>query len=479
MPKFTHFIPVPGKDANDLLAIVYGTFLHLEWEPKFAGENRIIGYTPKSWKAHSLEITADINEGILEVTSNMIHGESFDMTGKNRKHVTTFLNTFEVLLPVDEDTLQEWKNAVAQLQQETLVIAEQQRKEQEELDTVMNLSKGSKTVTYTLIGINVLVFIAMVINGVGIFEPTTSDLIKWGANFKPYTLDGQWWRVITCVFVHIGIIHILFNMYALYMIGVYLEPLLGKVRYIAAYLCTGVYASLTSIWWHDDVQVSAGASGAIFGLYGVFLALLTTKLIPSKTRKALLQSIGVFVFYNLAYGMKAGVDNAAHMGGLLSGFLAGYFFFPTLKNQSARKSVVVSFLIVILTIGLSSFYIKNAHSDTSAFIHDLDNYSKKEELALSMRRANLSQDQLLKQMINVSLPTWLANKKLLAESEKYKLNKALTTQRTLLEEYTDLRIREAEIIISILKRDNDSKTEKELSDVQQKIEQKLKELKQP
>src|SRR3982751_6884889 len=95
MPKFTQSIPVVTNNSNDLPGICYGTFLQLGWEPKYAGENRIIGNTPKSWKARGEQITADINDGILEVSSQMIHGEAFDMMGKNKKHVTAFLNTFE------------------------------------------------------------------------------------------------------------------------------------------------------------------------------------------------------------------------------------------------------------------------------------------------------------------------------------------------------------------------------------------------
>src|SRR5689334_12007874 len=92
-------------------------------------------------------------------------------------------------------------------------------------------------------------------------------------------------RMITNVFVHIGILHLLFNMYGLYFVGRFLEPMLGKVRYITAYFCAGVIASLVSLYWHRNENiVSAGASGAIFGMYGVFLALLTTHLIPKSVR---------------------------------------------------------------------------------------------------------------------------------------------------------------------------------------------------
>ena len=117
-------------------------------------------------------------------------------------------------------------------------------------------------------------------------------------------------------------------------IGLLLEPRLGTIRFLGAYILTGIAASITSLWWHD-LTISAGASGAIFGMYGVFLAMLTTNLIEKSARKALLTSIGVFVFYNLVNGMKGGIDNAAHIGGLVSGLLTGYAFYPSLKRPEA------------------------------------------------------------------------------------------------------------------------------------------------
>ncbi|MCH5686962.1 rhomboid family intramembrane serine protease [Niabella sp. W65] len=144
---------------------------------------------------------------------------------------------------------------------------------------------------------------AMVANGVHFLNPEGETLVRWGANFKPATLDGQWWRLLTNCFIHIGILHLLLNMYALMYIGSLLEPYLGKARFLTSYLLTGIAASITSLWWHD-LTISAGASGAIFGMYGLFLAMLTTDLIEKEARKPLLTSIGIFVGYNLLYGLK-------------------------------------------------------------------------------------------------------------------------------------------------------------------------------
>jgi membrane associated rhomboid family serine protease len=206
----------------------------------------------------------------------------------------------------------------------------------------------------------------MAINGAGIFDADGYTQVTWGSNFTPLTLSGDWWRLITCMFIHFGIIHLAMNTYALYMAGIYLEPMLGKTRFIVAYLCTGIVASIASLWWHSEGVNSAGASGAIFGMYGVFLALLFTNLIPKQIRGALLQSIGVFVVFNLIFGMKAGVDNAAHVGGLVSGVIIGFVYYPLLKkNETGIKSRVALAAIAGITVLSAWMYLNSPRNIVS------------------------------------------------------------------------------------------------------------------
>jgi membrane associated rhomboid family serine protease len=191
--------------------------------------------------------------------------------------------------------------------------------------------------TPIIIDLNILIFIIMVFSGLGLMSFNANDLLAWGANFKPVTTDGQWWRLFTSIFLHGGLMHLLANMYALLFIGIFLEPQLGKTKYLLVYLFTGIVASLTSLWWHD-ATVSVGASGAIFGLYGVFLGLLVTKALPKAfANKAFLTSILIFVGYNLLMGLSAGIDNAAHIGGLLSGFIIGFILSQQIKQQKEEQ----------------------------------------------------------------------------------------------------------------------------------------------
>ena len=133
--------------------------------------------------------------------------------------------------------------------------------------------------------------------------------------------------------------HLFSNTIGLLFVGIFLEPLLGRSKYLIAYLLTGILASIASIWLYD-ATVSVGASGAIFGLYGVFLALLLAKVYPPDFAKSFLISTVIFISYNLLMGLTGGIDNAAHIGGLLSGFVVGLVLCPILKRQAVNETEV-------------------------------------------------------------------------------------------------------------------------------------------
>src|SRR5262249_41615144 len=110
-------------------------------------------------------------------------------------------------------------------------------------------------------------------SGISWINPETENLLHWGANYGPDTLGGQYWRVITSCFLHIGIIHLLLNMWCLWSLGRLLERLVGPATTVGVYLVTGVGAALLSLSW-DPMRVSAGASGAIFGIAGTLIPIL-------------------------------------------------------------------------------------------------------------------------------------------------------------------------------------------------------------
>jgi rhomboid protease GluP len=293
----------------------------------------------------------------------------------------------------------------------------------------------------------------MVVSGVSFFEPSVQDLVTWGADFKPLVAGGEWWRLFTCMFVHVGILHVAFNMYALFFIGVYLEPLLGRMRYTVAYLAAGLLSSVTSSWWHGNDFVSVGASGAIFGLYGVFLALLTTNIVDKRARKSLMTSVGIFVAYNLFYGFShKEVDNSAHIGGLLSGLLIGYVFYFTFREPSEKKNRNVSVVLTLATLVVTSLYLSGIKDDNLKFEVKYNEFIELQNEAV----APLQKDSLLfnlelgRQLRDVSLPDWKKAQLVMDSTLPFKLNAAYSKKRELAIQYAKLRIEHVELLIKTI-----------------------------
>ena len=260
MPSQKQEFSFPGQTTEQLLLLAYGTFLELGWTPKYAGPNAIVGYTPRSWNKYDDEIIVEATEEIISVKSSLVHNESFDMMGKNKKHISDFIEAFEKMR--SSAPRQEWTTAIKNLRAQTIQTVTEEATQIEEINRVMKLSGSNLYATYALIGINVIVFILMAINGAGIFNANALVHIEWGSNYSPLTLSGDWWRLFTCMFIHFGIIHLAMNSYALYMAGVYLEPMLGKTKYIIAYVTTGIFASLASLWWRPPrlLEANKGSS---------------------------------------------------------------------------------------------------------------------------------------------------------------------------------------------------------------------------
>lgn len=225
-------------------------------------------------------------------------------------------------------------------------------------------------VTPVFIGVNVLVFVLMTASGISLTQPTIPDLLRWGADFGPKAMTGEWWRLLTCIFVHIGIIHILLNMWVLATAGPLVERMVGNIGFLLLYLVAGLSGSLASLFW-NPLLVSAGASGAIFGIYGALLGLLLRGYgsIPAKTLAQLRNSGLGFLFYNLLYGMmQATVDSAAHIGGLTGGFLCGLVlsqpFTPqALAGRPVRNALVSGLGVFLVITGAIGLYAR--HADTA------------------------------------------------------------------------------------------------------------------
>src|SRR5206468_9442171 len=201
--------------------------------------------------------------------------------------------------------------------------------------------------TQVIVGINVLVFIGMLLTGVSPLSPRPMQLVMWGANFAPLSLGSQPWRMLASNYVHIGIIHIFFNMWCLWNLGRLAERIFDRWTYLLVYTASGIGGSLASLWWHPR-GIGAGASGAIFGLAGALIAVLYLGKLPiaKEALKPTLKSLISFAAYNLFFGLVPGIDNAAHLGGLATGLglgavMAGGFSEPLEDRVRWRNYAMV------------------------------------------------------------------------------------------------------------------------------------------
>ena len=228
-----------------------------------------------------------------------------------------------------------------------------------------NLSESTRYVfiTPTFLAANVFVFVLMALSGVGVFEPTNAGLISWGANYGPYTSSGEWWRIFTNNYIHIGLTHLALNMWCLLSIGFLVERLFGNLIFFLIYTTSGIVGSIVSLSIHP-VIISAGASGAIFGLYGTLLGycLHQRHQIPKTVLKELRNSTLVFIAYNLFNGfIHSGIDNSAHIGGLFCGTVFGFSAAMPI-NLISRKAIykrciVITLVMTAITLFVSASYL--------------------------------------------------------------------------------------------------------------------------
>jgi len=239
--------------------------------------------------------------------------------------------------------------------------------------------------TYLLLGINIAVYLWMTLHGVNFESPTAAQLLHYGANNSVLVVVyGQWFRLVTAMFVHIGLLHIGANMWCLWNLGLLGEPLLGPFGIVAVYLITGIAGNLVSVAWDvvaahlqsaslmSVAGVGAGASGAVFGIAGILIVLLSNRRlpIPWSELKRLRTSVVRFSAINLvigaativpALGSHIRIDNSAHLGGFLSGLALGPGLVPAMTGGRvrylARQRIV--FAVGVFLLALFGYWIAN------------------------------------------------------------------------------------------------------------------------
>ncbi|MEN2765983.1 rhomboid family intramembrane serine protease [Ornithinibacillus xuwenensis] len=235
------------------------------------------------------------------------------------------------------------EKAIQNAKLELVKKIQHKQKEEEALFTF-----GKPIFTYLLIGINAILYLLLEINGGSL---TNQTLIDFGAKFNPAIVDGEWWRLFTSMFLHIGFLHFASNMLFLYYFGSLAEKMYGSIRFISMYILAGVAASIASFAFVTNI--SAGASGALYGLFGAFIYF------GLFYKRVFYQTIGKNILMVLALNIGLGfflpqLDVIAHMGGLVAGFIAaGIVHLP--KKRKLRTQAIAFIIYVVLVIGIFLF----------------------------------------------------------------------------------------------------------------------------
>lgn len=347
-------IPLEDYNSDHYLTILYQAMVNMGWHIGYFDHDGIIAYTNISWESYSEEVSARIIDNSVVIKSECVGYQAFFTDyGKNRKNLDRLLDEITYtdfhLQGYLEQTTEELMSAVPEKQFLTLNDPPMAGKELLHGFFSPIIPRKKYFITPLLVIMNTIIFIVTMTaihllisyanksnlnHGENIFEKI---YLLMGFSNRSQVLHGQVWRLVTNIFLHFSVLHLVGNMIVLVYIGSLIESKVGRWNYLMMYLFAGITASMVSVMWNGGA-IAAGASGAIFGLFGILLALLSTNFYESSARKALLISTAIFVAYNII-PIGGGIDHAAHFGGLISGYLFGLIAYLGLnhKNQFVKK----------------------------------------------------------------------------------------------------------------------------------------------
>lgn len=298
----------------------------------------------------------------FRLTDTPEHPNKSPLLGSNPSQLTMALNPFsdedqKALLTALQDGMQHLRT---QTTEGMISIAETLAAERE-FETKLKALTPIPWITYLLVAANVLVWVAAVYQGASAMQIPTDILLQWGGNAASEVQRGEWWRLLTATFLHGGIMHLLMNMLGLISVGITVERIYGHRLYTLIYFSSGVLGSSLSLHYSAQTAVSVGASGAIFGVAGALLVAVYQHRdkLPSTFSSNMISSMTVFILYSLLQGFaKQGIDNSAHIGGLLAGMTLAYLLPERFDMEHflvhwKKRAVTGTILAVVATLGLT------------------------------------------------------------------------------------------------------------------------------
>ncbi|RZK55738.1 MAG: rhomboid family intramembrane serine protease [Pedobacter sp.] len=453
-PKIEKYIPLGDFPIDKYLIIAKQAIENLGWKLSHISESGIIAYTPLSFQSYSEEISIRINANFALVKSECIGIQMFfNDYGKNDANLENFFHEFEYveyhLKDIWDESLAKFHEFIATQDDDYFEKAPLTAKNK--IKNVLYLFYPHKgyLVTPILIIVNIIAYGIFAFGSAFIYRilyksGASYDLIEkvpsyFGANSRELVLKGQVWRLITHQFLHGSLLHLFFNMYALAYIGLMVENKLGWKKYFAVYILSGICGGLLSIIFHE-INYSIGASGAILGLFGAFLALLLNNSFEKNASKAMLVSTLLVCALMLLNGLRGNTDNWAHVGGITCGFLicfilitekiGGVFIKPQLRFATAI-AVVIVFSAIVLTF-TTNYEPKKFFALEKAFKKNSEDYAG--VYSISTR---LPIEERLRRVDDYGVKVWERNKQIVEEMNALKLNEEHSLIRGYYEKITN------------------------------------------
>lgn len=282
---------------------------------------------------------------------------------------------------------------------------------------------GRPYVTLALIAINLLVFVFCGLGGAGWMTGNPARLIEMGGNFSTATTGGEWWRLASAMFLHSGLLHVAMNMACLWDSGRVTEHLFGRWRFLLIYVAAGLVGSIASINWQQE-SVSVGASGAVFGVYAALAAALALnhELLPPTVTQRLRSGALVFMLFTLLSGFgKVGIDNAAHLGGLVAGAILGAGFAVPGRRGFVALAVVASLFSIA---SVRAVEMAAPVRDELAFRQFLNTFAAEESRLNDLAKSRLSNAgqlpprEIIERIDHELLPGWVVLDQRIAALDK-------------------------------------------------------------
>lgn len=408
--EFSKIILTDSLSNEALLAAFLHIFQEADMQLLEIAPERIAARTSFSASMPEEVITVYISYGSIEIKSKSDVPGFYEKI-ENRSRTETLAHRFEAVRPLlthafIEEKLSPFRAPAAK------------RLTQKRSFLSRLLPRKNFSVTPVLLALNILIFAVMVISGIDPVIPASDHMILWGSNLGSATLDGEWWRMISACFLHFGIFHLLLNMYALFSVGAALESMIGSRRFIIAYLIAGIGGNIASLWWNPFVN-GAGASGAIFGMFGVFFALVTTDLLKKEYRTSILKQLAFFIVLNLMIGMHGRIDNAAHIGGLVTGLVFGYLFYPGLKWPNIRSWNLAPLIVPVIVAAASIWLLKTLPNRPLLWETKFKAVQTEERKAIkALESTSTRPDSAALHYRRTVIPAWSKAMKLAAELEE-------------------------------------------------------------